>query len=76
MWDALKNVVTSAKEALGIELPELPGLPVDLAPLADAATGTAAALGQTATDALTEATDTVSTAAEAVTAANDSIREA
>jgi hypothetical protein len=43
MWESIKNLVTGAKDALGIELPELP---VDL--------GTA---GQTATDAAQPLTD-------------------
>ncbi len=43
MWESIKSLVTSAKEALGIELPELP---VDLGAAGDAATGAAEQLSQ------------------------------
>ena len=36
MWEKLKNAITGAQEALGIEIPELP---VDLSALGEAATG-------------------------------------
>jgi hypothetical protein len=50
MWEALKNAFVAVKEALGIELPELP---VDLGTLGDTATTAV----QGAADAATTAVD-------------------
>jgi hypothetical protein len=45
MWESIKNLVTGAKDALGIELPELP---VDLGAAGEAATGAAQQLSESA----------------------------
>ena len=50
MWEALKNAFVSVKEALGIELPELP---VDLG-----------AMGETATTAVQDVADAATTAVD------------
>ncbi len=60
MWKAIKNALTSVKEATGIEVP---GLPADLGSIGDLA-GTAV---QTVTESATGAIDGAATAAEAVT---------
>lgn len=57
MWETIKNVVTSVKETLGIEIP---GLPVDLGSVGDAVTGAAAGVSEAATGAV----DGVSAAGE------------
>ena len=71
MWETIKNAVTSVKEALGIEIPELP---VDLGAVGDTVTGAVtgatesapgaldgvAAAGQTAAGGLADAAQTVS----------------
>ena len=45
MWESMKNLITGAKDALGIELPELP---VDLSAAGEAATGAAQQLSESA----------------------------
>jgi hypothetical protein len=45
MWESIKNLITGAKDALGIELPELP---VDLGAAGEAATGAAQQLSESA----------------------------
>lgn len=50
MWEALKNAFVGVKEALGIELPELP---IDLG-----------SLGETATTAVQDVADTATTAVD------------
>jgi hypothetical protein len=58
MWETIKNAVTSAKEALGIEIP---GLPVDLGAIGETVTGAVAGATESATGAL----DGVAAAGEA-----------
>jgi hypothetical protein len=61
MWEALKNVVTAAKDVLGLELPELAGeLPTDVAAMGDAASTVA----QGAADSAVGALEPLSAAAE------------
>ncbi|WP_143448379.1 hypothetical protein [Kineosporia sp. A_224] len=71
MWDVLRNAVTSAKDALGIELPELPELPAvpeipaEAVDAVDAVTGVLpdlAGAGDAAGQALTDAGEAVATA--------------
>jgi hypothetical protein len=76
MWEVLKNVVTAAKDALGIELPEFPAeLPTDVAGLGEAVStmtqGAADSAGvavETATTAVQGAGGDLVGAAEAATA--------
>jgi hypothetical protein len=56
MWDVFKNAVTGVKDALGIELPELP---VDMGSL------DAASIGEAATTAVQGVTETVTDVAGA-----------
>ncbi|MEA5053943.1 MAG: hypothetical protein VB093_10945 [Propionicimonas sp.] len=44
MWESIKNLFTGAKDALGIEIPELP---VDLGGLQDSAATAAASVTET-----------------------------
>jgi hypothetical protein len=60
MWEALKNAATGIKDALGIEIPDLP---VDLTSLGDTANTTMQAGSET----LAGATDSLSAAGSAVT---------
>jgi hypothetical protein len=74
MWDVIKNAVTQAKDALGIELPELP---VDLGSLDTAGIGeaaTTAAEGVTAS-ATGAVEDLTATAGEAVTDAGTQVTD-
>lgn len=52
MWEALKNAFVGVKEALGIEIPELP---VDLGTLAETATTAVQDVAGAATSAVDEA---------------------
>lgn len=51
MWETLKNALVGVKEALGIEIP---GLPVDLGSLGDSATTAVQDITETATTAVDE----------------------
>jgi hypothetical protein len=53
MWELLKNALVSVKEALGIEIPELPA---DLGSLGESATTAVQDISETATTAVSEAT--------------------
>ena len=53
MWELLKNALVSVKEALGIEIP---GLPADLGSLGETATTAIQDVSETATTAVGEAT--------------------
>ena len=59
MWEAIKNALTSVKEATGIEIP---GLPADLGSIGDSATTAV----QTATESATGVIDGAGTATEAI----------
>lgn len=65
MWQALRDIVTSAKDALGIEVP-------DVGAVTDVVTGA----GDQASDAATTATDTASDAADTATGAVSGAGEA
>jgi hypothetical protein len=74
MWDVIKNAVTELKDALGIEIPELP---VDLGSLDVAGIGEVAT---TATEGVTQSAttaveDLTGAAGEAVTAAGTQMTE-
>jgi hypothetical protein len=64
MWDVIKTAVTGIKDALGIELPEIP---VDLASLTDAAD----AAVTTATESAAEVVGTATESLPDVTAVTD-----
>lgn len=66
MWDVLSTAVTGIKDALGIELPELP---TDLTALGDAATGVVA----TATEALPDVASVTDAAAQGVSDVTDAL---
>ena len=65
MWQALRDIVTNAKESLGIEVPAIP----DAGAVTDAVTGAGDQVSQAATAATdaasSAATDAAGTAAEA-----------
>ncbi len=56
MWEALKNAFIGVKEALGIEIPELP---VDLGTLGETATTAVQGVADIATSAVDDAAATV-----------------
>ena len=70
MWEAFKNIVTSVKDTLGIEIPELP---VDVGSAGEAASG----LVQGVTDqAAAVSGDVLATAGEAATGGAAQVTEA
>jgi hypothetical protein len=74
MWDVFKNAVTGVKDALGIELPELP---VDLGAFDTAPIGEAATTAvQGVTDSATGVTDAVAAAGETATTTVQGVTEA
>jgi hypothetical protein len=77
MWSMIQDLVDSAKNALGLELPDLPQMPADLGSVAEGL-GTAAEAG---TGAVTEAVAGVSESASGAVEAgsqvvNDTVTEA
>jgi hypothetical protein len=66
MWQALRDILTSAKESLGIEVP-------DTAAVTDAVTTATDAASSAATDAADTATGAISTAGEAAAGAGEQI---
>ncbi len=70
MWEAIKNAVTSAREVLGIELPELS---VDVGSVGDAATSAAQGITDPATGALDSLTATADLAAGEVTGVAEAV---
>jgi hypothetical protein len=64
MWEALKNVFVGLKEALGIEIPELP---VDLGTLGETATTAVQDVADSATAAVDEAAGGVVGGSTAIT---------
>jgi len=75
MWETIKKALTGITEATGIEIP---GLPVDLGAVGDAATTGAQSLTESATG-LTETasglTETASGVVESATSATDVVSE-
>ena len=70
MWEAFKNIVTSVKDTLGIEIPELP---VEVGSVGEAASG----LVQGVSDqAAAVSGDVLATAGEAVTGGAAQVSEA
>ncbi|MGV8850209.1 MAG: hypothetical protein ACOH16_11765 [Propionibacteriaceae bacterium] len=64
MWEALKNVFVGVKEALGIEIPELP---IDLGTLGETATTAVQDVADSATAAVDEAAGGVVGGSTAIT---------
>ena len=64
MWEALKNALVGVKEALGIEIP---GLPVDLGSLGESATTAIQDITETATTTVDEAAAAVVDRTTAIT---------
>jgi hypothetical protein len=75
MWDVIKNAVTQVKDALGIEIPELPADlgSLDTAGIGEAVTTAAEGVTASATGAVEDLT---ATAVEAVTAAGPQVTDA
>lgn len=69
MWEAIKNAMTSLKDATGLEIP---GLPADLGSIGESAT----AAVQTVTESATGVMDGAAPAVEAVTGGAAGITEA
>jgi hypothetical protein len=68
MWSALRDMLNSAKDALGVEVPAV----ADPAAVTDAVTGASQQAGQVATDAVAgAATDVAGDAAETIGAAGE-----
>jgi hypothetical protein len=65
MWERIKDAIFGLKDTLGIETPEIPGLPADLASVGDAAgavdtlSGVPAAAAEAVAPAVADLTETL-----------------